>query len=50
MESISQAAGKTKNGDRIASAGPPLTTIEEEDEDADADAVAEKVQVVKGNT
>lgn len=38
MESIAAATGK-KTGDRIASAGPPLTTIEEEDEDAEEAAV-----------
>lgn len=47
MEAISQAAGKTNAGDRIASAGPPLTTIEEEDEGEDAVA---KTPVSKGNS
>lgn len=35
MEGINVAAGRGKQGDRIANAGPPLTTIEEEDEDAE---------------
>lgn len=41
LESISEAAGKGKTGDRIGSAGPPLETIVEEDEDGD---LAVKVQ------
>lgn len=48
MEGVSQAAGKTNAGDRIASAGPPLTTIEEEDEDEDG--AQAKTPVSKGTS
>lgn len=46
MDSISQAAIKGQPGDRIASAGPPLTTIEEVDEDGE-DVIVIKTPVVK---